>query len=185
LDRRGTLFDTLLHLRLRPAHPRDADAIAALARAGFESYRAWAGPDWHPQVEGVVEAGFLRERLAWPQVWAAVAEDSGEIRGVVAFKPLLTERWSGDRLPGWAHVWMLFVDPQCWGRGIGRSLHGLAVEEMRRQGYRRARLWTPTQAEPARSLYERAGWLATGRLFADELALDLTVYELELVPRAG
>jgi GNAT superfamily N-acetyltransferase len=146
----------------------------------LESYRAWAGPDWRPPTDLPGSDDLLRRRLTWPGAWAAVAEAQGEIRGAVAFKPMLAERWSGEPLPGIAHVWMLFVHPDWWGRGIGRALHELCVGEMRARGYRHARLWTPTAARPARALYERVGWRATGAGHAEELGLHLTSYELDL-----
>lgn len=34
---------------------------------------------------------------------------------MVAFRQLLSERWSGEPVPEVAHFWMLFVDPDRWG----------------------------------------------------------------------
>jgi Acetyltransferase (GNAT) family len=75
---------------------------------------------------------------------------------------------------------MLFVHPDSWRRGIGRSLHDLAVAEMSAHGYRRARLWTPTEAGGARAFYRRAGWIERGSVHHDPIGLDLTICELDL-----
>lgn len=163
--------------KLRRPSPGDAEAIAAVIAAGFESYRAFAPRGWEPPDRN---AELLRERLALPEVWAAVAEEGDEVRGVVAFRPMLSERWSGSRVPGFAHVWLLFVHPGSWRRGVGRSLHDLAVAEMAAQGFRRARLWTPVRAEAARALYNGAGWVECDATFGEEVGLDLVAYELDL-----
>jgi GNAT superfamily N-acetyltransferase len=159
---------------MRRAGTADADEIIAVTSAGFESYREFAPPAWRPPL---ADPELLRERLASPDVWAAVAEEEGGVRGVVAFRPLLTERWSGDPVQGVAHFWMLFVHPDWWRRGIGRSLHDLAVAEIAARGYRRARLWTPTGANAARALYSRAGWTEGESIHEQALGLDLTTYE--------
>jgi ribosomal protein S18 acetylase RimI-like enzyme len=162
---------------MRQAGPADAEAIDAIAIAGFESYREFAGPGFRPPGPRVE---FLREHLAAPETWAMLAEDSGAVVGVVAFRPMLTERWSGEPVPGLAHFWMLFVSPDSWGRRIGRTLHDVAVAEIVTRGYRRARLWTPVGAERARALYRSAGWVETGSTYDSDIGLDLIVYELDI-----
>jgi hypothetical protein len=58
-------------------------------RGGLRSYRAWAGSGWQPPPEPIGSIELIRERLASPQVWAAVAEEGREGRRVVAFRELL------------------------------------------------------------------------------------------------
>jgi hypothetical protein len=51
---------------------------------------------------------------------------------------------------------------------------------MRLQGYRRARLYTPSLHARARRFYERRGWSAGGEAWNQNLALMLTEYVREL-----
>ena len=62
------------------------------------------------------------------------------------------------RIPGRAHLWMLFVRPPWWGSGLAARLHRLGLEEAARQGYETIRLYTPHGAARARAFYEREGW---------------------------
>jgi len=167
------------YMTVRRARPEDAEAIRAVVAAGFESYREFAGPDWRPPPEPLGGLEAVRERLASPDVWAAVYGPNS-VHAVVAFRPLLSERQSGEPVPGVAHFWLLFVHPDWWRRGIGRELHQLAVREMHSRGYTRAELRTPAGAERARSFYEGSGWIERGSIQDDALDLELVIYELDL-----
>ena len=60
------------------------------------------------------------------------------------------------------HVARMYVAPECWGQGIGRLLHGAAIDHLRAVGYDEAALWVLERNQRARSWYERLGWMATG-----------------------
>jgi ribosomal protein S18 acetylase RimI-like enzyme len=83
-------------------------------------------------------------------------------------------------VPGLAHLWQLFVQPEWWGRGVAPLLHDAALAEMRLRGYERARLFTPSSHARARRFYERREWLRVGEQWNDGLALVLTEYLIEL-----
>ncbi len=55
-------------------------------------------------------------------------------------------------------VYELYVEPECWSRGIGRELLGHAVKDLRDHGFRLATAWIIEDSERARLFYERAGW---------------------------
>jgi GNAT superfamily N-acetyltransferase len=81
------------------------------------------------------------------------------------------------RIPGRAHLWMLFVRPPWWGSGLARRLQRLALEEAGRRGYDAIRLYTPSGAARARAFYEREGWLREAGSFEEPLlGLDLVEY---------
>lgn len=84
-----------------------------------------------------------------------------------------------DRAGGWAVV-ALWVDPGVRGSGVAGSLLDAIADEARTEGVHRLRLWVMVDNAPARSLYDRRGWVATGdteRLpdGRDEIALELTL----------
>jgi GNAT superfamily N-acetyltransferase len=177
---------------LRRAGPDDLDLIVATVRIGFESYVEFAPPGWTPPAPGPERertAALLREA----GTWVALARAGGEPVGHVGFIPARERRvgeppgpdWrSRAPVPGLAHLWQLFVLPPWWGSGVAGTLHEAALEEMRAQGYRRARLFTPSGHERARRFYERRGWSLTEQRHDLNLGLELAEYRLEL-GRAG
>lgn len=58
---------------------------------------------------------------------------------------------------------MVFVLPDRWGQGLGRSLVNRILSEARGRGYRRAQLWTQADNLRALSLYAHAGFTPSGR----------------------
>jgi GNAT superfamily N-acetyltransferase len=63
--------------------------------------------------------------------------------------------------PYMAQVGRLYVDPDHWGRGIGRRLHDDVLEHLRAGGQGVVALWVLEGNARARSMYERWGWRST------------------------
>jgi GNAT superfamily N-acetyltransferase len=168
-------------LDIRIAVPDDAAALARTTRLGFESYRAWAPAGWRPPAPSL-EVRSIRERLRHATTWCAMALDAdGEPAGHVGITYAAERERPHVRVPGRAHLWMLFVRPPCWGSGLAGRLHQLALEETARQGYETIRLYTPHGAARARAFYVREGWeLAGGAFFEPLLGLDLIEYRRTL-----
>jgi ribosomal protein S18 acetylase RimI-like enzyme len=57
----------------------------------------------------------------------------------------------------------LYVMPEFWSRGIGSTLHDLALDRLRETNVQEARLWTLTENHRARAFYEKRRWSLTGR----------------------
>jgi GNAT superfamily N-acetyltransferase len=168
-------------LDIRLAGPEDAGALAGTTRLGFESYREWAPDDWRPPPRSL-ELRAIRERLKQKSTWCAVAiEADGEHAGHVGITHAAERDRPHVRIPGRAHLWMLFLRPPWWGTGLATRLHRLAIEEAARQGYESIRLYTPEGQARARAFYAREGWVEAGRPFAEPLlGLDLVEYRRAL-----
>jgi ribosomal protein S18 acetylase RimI-like enzyme len=157
----------------RPGRPEDAPALVdVLVRCDMKTPE-WAPEGWAPpSTEGDAER--LAARMLDPNTRVTVAVDGqGTPVGFSTFRP-------GEQ-PGRGHISNLFVDPDHWGRGIGRGLLARAEAEMRERGWSVGELSTQALNARARRLYERAGWRDTGgRHPHDEDGLEMAEYEREL-----
>jgi GNAT superfamily N-acetyltransferase len=171
----------LTGLDIRVAVPDDARALAGTTRLGFDSYRSWAPAGWEPPPHAL-EVRSIRERLRQNTTWCAMAvEIDGSQAGHVGITHAADRHRPHVRVPGLAHLWMLFVTPQWWGTGLAARLHRLALEEAARQEYTTIRLYTPFGAARARAFYEREGWdLVPGAFTEPLLGLDLVEYRRPL-----
>jgi GNAT superfamily N-acetyltransferase len=145
---------------VREFQDRDQDAVIGL------SLRAWAPvfaslaevlgengiftqmhPDWRADQSRAVRAACHTEGM---RVW--VAEHEGGVAGFVAARL--------DRAESMGEVYMIAVDPEHQGAGIGASLMERALAWLRDSGMALVMVETggdPGHA-PARRLYERAGF---------------------------
>jgi predicted N-acetyltransferase YhbS len=120
-------------LDIRLATPDDARELAATTRLGFESYLEWAPEGWRPPPRSL-ELRAIRERLKQNTTWCAMAlDEDGEQAGHVGITHAAERDRPHVRIPGRAHLWMLFVRPQWWGSGLAVRLHRLALEEAGRR----------------------------------------------------
>lgn len=123
-------------MRLRPATPADAPALATILRTCFRVSLPFL-PELHTPEE---DLAFMSGRLLPGNiVW--VAEVEGDVAGYVAFRE------------GW--IEHLFVHPDRQGQGIGPALLLKALED----GTPR-QLWTFQQNARARRFYEARGFRA-------------------------
>jgi GNAT superfamily N-acetyltransferase len=108
-----------------------------------------------------------------PDTVVTVADHDGTAVGFSTFR-------AGDR-PGHGHISNLFVDPDHWGKGIGRALLARAEQEMRERQWSVGELNTQSLNTRARQLYERAGWRDTGgRHPHEDDGLEMAEYERDL-----
>ena len=149
----------LMDTRIRDYGPLDEQPVVEL------SLRAWA-PVFSSLAQGLGREIFVRLHGDWRQyqekeVRDTLADDATRVwvaeaaRGVVAFvaAKLHPERRIGE-------IWMLAVDPDEQGRGIGTALTEVATGWLRDAGMTVAMVETggdPGHA-PARRVYEKAGY---------------------------
>jgi GNAT superfamily N-acetyltransferase len=173
---------SLTELRLRPASEEDLDGLALLVARANATYREWAGSDWKPP--GVAhERSRWRERFDDAAAWNVVAVSRRDVLGCASFTDARLDEGRGRKIAQIAHLSRMFVAPEHWGRGIGSLLLDQAVEEMRRRGYERAQLFTPTGNRRARRFYERHDW-RLGKATRRWQGLLLVQYERSLSSRS-
>jgi GNAT superfamily N-acetyltransferase len=160
-----------MDVALREATEADAEAVLALTREGFETYRSFAPAGWEPPPE---TARDLADRLAAPGAWGVVAVQAGALAGFGAFEPARENARDGELVPGLAHVWAVFVAPAHWGSGLATAILMALTDHIADAGVTQARLLTPAGQGRARAFYAREGWREiTGPFPVAELGLDL------------
>lgn len=170
-------------LLMRLAGPSSVDDLAKLWVDAESSRRASESPSSNP--DRAPDLRLIRSRLTAlightgtiPLI-ARLGDEPAAMTVVVQGRA--DDGASDEPEPGLAHVTMVAVRPDLWGRRYGESILGHAVERSARQGYRRAQLWTPASNRRARSLYERLGWTLSGRQRETEDHELLIHYELDL-----
>lgn len=147
-------------IAIRTAQPQDA---AALAGVYVRS--------WHDTYAGILPAQLLCAMTLAGQTarWRATIRALGRERvlvaehgqagllGMASYGPARDDvgRYDGE-------VYTLYVDPDCYGCGIGRALLDGAFGELSRHGYGACIIWAHAK-NPARFFYEAMG----GRLIAE------------------
>lgn len=143
--------------RTRPARIDDARAIAEVHIAS-----------WRDGHRGLVTNGYLDSQsvddresylLSWfseppPRSGIFVADGPDGILGFVMFSPSRDDDASEDT----GEIPMIYVDPELFGKGVGRSLLSHATDALRASGFVRATLWVMEGNRQARRFYERLGW---------------------------
>jgi GNAT superfamily N-acetyltransferase len=98
-----------------------------------------------------------------------VVEDPDDGR-VCGFACVGDVRPTGPNRPiaaGVGELWAINLEPEAWGRGIGRPLLSGAVDAIRARGCTEAVLWVLEANARARRFYEREGWTADGAVKAE------------------
>jgi ribosomal protein S18 acetylase RimI-like enzyme len=161
----------------------DAAAVARLWTAANVARRAETGLPLGP-VAGEDIAGAeqqVHRRLAGRAAFAVLAVDDGELVAMVLVLQALDQDGAGpDPLPGLAHVSMVAVHPDRWGRGLAAVVLDVAQRDARNRGFTRAQLWTHETNRRAQRLYERLGWVPSGRRKVDDQGEPIRHYVREL-----
>ena len=141
--------DAVVDLALRAWAPVFASMRAV---TGDEIDRLSHGDDWRVYQRKSIEDALDNDAM---HLW--VAHEDDDENALVAF--LAVTLHEDDAL---GQIWMLAVDPDAQGRGLGTTLTNFATEWMREAGMRLAMIGTggdPGHA-PARRTYEKAGYTA-------------------------
>jgi ribosomal protein S18 acetylase RimI-like enzyme len=139
--------------------PDEAAVVELSLRAWepvFDALEEVLGPELFAQLRGdwrTGQAKDVRGVLSDPSQRVWVSEDAGErVIGFVAAR-LLREQELGE-------VYMIAVDPDAQGQGIGIALTTIATDWLQQSGMRVAMIETGGDRghAPARRLYEKAGY---------------------------
>ena len=148
-------------VHLRRAAVGDASGIAQVHVEGWRTAHAGLVPEEYLAcVSSRLHEGSWREELAVEasdrKPWVALVDDR-----IVGFASagLSRDEDAGSEV---GEVYLVYVDPDCWGRGIGKSLIEHVVRDLRQHGFERASFWVVADNAKARAFAERHGWQDDG-----------------------
>jgi ribosomal protein S18 acetylase RimI-like enzyme len=148
---------------VRRAVPEDAEAIAALHIRSWQfAYRGQLPDQYLDQLgeQRGQRSELWRTHISTPptsknEVWVVGTETR-----VDAFAAIGPAREADPNVTG--ELYAIYVDPNCWGHGLGRTLFTHATGRLRALEYATAILWVLASNIRARRFYEIAGWSVDG-----------------------
>ena len=153
-------------VEVRTAVPADAMAVAAVhVRSWQVAYRGVV-PDAHldglrPEDRAAMYS-FSGSAAGGPETIVVV--DAGAIRGFATTGPA-----RGSEDPRTGELLALYVDPDFWGRGLGRRLMVEARRRLTERGFAEAILWVLAGNDRAERFYRADGWLPDGARREEEI----------------
>lgn len=150
----------MINPTFRPAVPDDASMCIAIR--GLTRENAFSEED-------------LRALGITAQSWSAGIQDGSSPGFVACLDGRMIGYCFGDRDTG--EITVLALLPAYEGRGIGRTLLGLMIEDFKRKGFKR--LFLACASDPdvrSYGFYRRLGWTATGEqdAYGDDI-LELSI----------
>lgn len=153
-------------MNLRPAVPDDAMAVARVhVRAWQAAYRGLMPEDYLAALRPEERArryDFATADPARPRTLVAVEADT--VLGFATISPARDEDVTDQ-----GELCALYVEPDCWGRGIGQELAAAARGNLYRLGFRKAVLWVVAGNARAQQFYRADGWTPDGLRRAQQL----------------
>jgi GNAT superfamily N-acetyltransferase len=149
-------------MEVRLGTARDAKGIAGVQERGWQAAYRHVFPPAELDRGGFIQVSRWRDRLRRPPTgWATfVSVRDGAVIGFACIGP------SRD-VDGAGEVYAIYVEPEWWSTGTGRSLMERAEQELASR-YDQATLWVLEDNPRARRFYERAGWELDGARKSEE-----------------
>ncbi|MGH3380031.1 MAG: GNAT family N-acetyltransferase [Actinoallomurus sp.] len=160
---------------IRDAGPDDSEALARVRALSWRSaYDGLLAPELIATATGPGGADRQRAFLADdPARRALLAEHDGEAVGMAVYGPDREVAGAEHAVAGvepdarTAELYVIYVLPRYWSRGVGRPLMDRVLDDVRAGGYARLALWVLAANDRARRFYERYGFAVTDKTIAE------------------
>jgi GNAT superfamily N-acetyltransferase len=161
--------------QIRHATADDADKIAAVhVRSWQIAYRGYMPENFLDNIDVEKRAKLWREVTQNPDKITLVAQESGTIVGFAALGPSR----DSDATLNMAEVSAIYVDPERWREGIGRSLLAASLDQLRTRGFDQLTLWVLEANSRARSFYKSFGFVEDGAAKHDDHSTGVVLCEV-------
>jgi ribosomal protein S18 acetylase RimI-like enzyme len=160
-------------MKVRLAQPEDAPIIASIRVAAWrEAYKNILPEDYLHALDPAENLDMLGRRIAErsSEFTVALSDPGGPICG---FSISGTPRYATSSRV--MELWALNVLPEFWGNGIGRALVSACINSATQAESTLIELWVLSENHRAIGMYERCGFMPTGR---DRSTTKLTGYPL-------
>ncbi|MBM4276171.1 MAG: GNAT family N-acetyltransferase [Deltaproteobacteria bacterium] len=138
---------------IREARPEELNRIEALAKEAYREFRPlFPERVWNSWMDNIAQT------IRSPAGMLLVAEEAGEIHGVVKFYPDAAQSGMGQWPKGSAAIRIFAVRPQSRGRGCGIRLTMEVLRRAREMGVSTIFLYTGEFMHAARHIYEELGF---------------------------
>jgi len=162
---------------VRVPNPDDAIRMAEVHIAAWRHAYAGVMPDdfLAGLDHGRLTANWRRDLANPPDgTTNMVGELDGRIEAISVVGPF-RDRADDDDPDG--ELWMINCHPDAFGSGVATEVHRWALQQLGRDGHRRAALWVVEQNPRARRFYQREGWELDDQTKTDEFG-DRTIVEV-------
>jgi ribosomal protein S18 acetylase RimI-like enzyme len=140
---------------IRSATPVDARAIATIhVEAWRAAYRGIVPDEYLDSLSIDGRESASRQILLAADTSTWVAQESDAIVGWISAGP--SRDTDADMSAG--EIWAVYVAPERWGKGVGRSLCQQVEEQLRTQGCVAVTLWVLKDNERALKFYQSNGF---------------------------
>ncbi len=145
---------------IRRALPEDAQAIAKAHVDSWRSaYRGLVPDDRLERLDYVRGAERFHDTIVTGPEEIYVAEEAGTIAGFLVLGPC---RDAGVDRESTGEIRGMYLSPEYWRRGVGRSMCREAEGMLKSRAYSRVVLWVFEDNQRARRFYEAMGFTADG-----------------------
>jgi ribosomal protein S18 acetylase RimI-like enzyme len=162
--------------QVRKAKAEDAVGIAFVhVRSWQVAYRGHMPDELLDGLDVEKRANMWCELIQNPDKIIFVAEDREN--NIVGFSALGASR-DADATPNTADVSAIYVNPEQWGKGIGRALLAASLDRVQKCEFDEITLWVLEANRRARDFYQSFGFTEDGATKADDQGQGFVVREL-------
>jgi GNAT superfamily N-acetyltransferase len=162
-------MNTTFKGHVRRASPEDAAQIATVhVRSWQAAYRDLLPQDYLDRLDPADRLQRWRDTVLgadWPRNGVIVAVMDGKVCGFAGFGATRDTDGDPQRVGEVAAIYLL---PEAWGKGLGRSLMADALGYLAAAGYMQATLWALESNARARRFYAMGGWAEDGVVKQDD-----------------
>jgi ribosomal protein S18 acetylase RimI-like enzyme len=162
--------------QVRKATVEDAAGIAFVhVRSWQVAYRGHMPDEYLDSLDGEKRTNMWYELTQDAEKIIFVAEDK-ECK-IVGFSVAGPSR-DADANPSTSEIVAIYVDPEKWGKGIGRTLLSASLDHIRKCAFDQVTLWVLEANRRARSFYESFGFKHDGAIKDDDHWKNFAVREI-------